>query len=62
MMKADFKSVRGDFAFGKNHFPIEDWYLATPEEVDGKLRDKILSKIFTKHGDAYVSLCPMAKS
>ncbi|HVV95271.1 MAG TPA: ABC transporter substrate-binding protein [Hyphomicrobiales bacterium] len=61
MMKADFKSVRGYFAFGKNHFPIEDWYLATPEEIDGKLRDKILSTIFTHHGDAYVSQCPMAK-
>jgi branched-chain amino acid transport system substrate-binding protein len=62
MMHANFKSVRGYFAFGKNHFPIEDWYLATPEMINGTLRDKILDKIFTHHQDAYISQCPMAKS
>ncbi len=27
LKKADFKSVRGDFKFGNNHFPIQDFYL-----------------------------------
>ena len=25
--KADFKSVRGDFKFGPNHIPIQNFYL-----------------------------------
>ncbi len=25
--KADFKSVRGDFKFGNNHVPIQNFYL-----------------------------------
>ena len=27
MEKADFPSVRGSFAYGKNHFPIQNFYL-----------------------------------
>ena len=27
MEKADFKSVRGDFKFGNNHIPIQNFYL-----------------------------------
>ena len=27
MEKADFKSVRGDFKFGNNHLPIQNFYL-----------------------------------
>jgi branched-chain amino acid transport system substrate-binding protein len=35
--KADFKSVRGDFKFDKNHYPIQNFYM---QEV-------------VKSGDAY---------
>ena len=27
MRKADFKSVRGNFKFGNNHIPIQNFYL-----------------------------------
>ena len=27
MEKADFKSVRGDFKFGTNHIPMQNFYL-----------------------------------
>ena len=27
MEKADFKSVRGNFKFGNNHIPIQNFYL-----------------------------------
>src|SRR5690606_29123362 len=31
LKKADFKSVRGDFKFGSNHYPIQNWYLVHVE-------------------------------
>ncbi len=33
--KLDFKSTRGKFRFGKNHNPIQDYYLRKVEKVDG---------------------------
>ena len=35
MEKADFKSVRGNFKFGNNHIPIQNYYLTnTVKEGD----------------------------
>jgi branched-chain amino acid transport system substrate-binding protein len=34
MEKADFKSVRGDFKFGKNHVPVQSFYLQSAEKLD----------------------------
>ncbi len=33
MEKADFKSVRGNFKFGNNHIPIQDFYLQDVEKT-----------------------------
>ena len=33
MEKADFKSVRGDFKFGKNHIPVQNFYLQERREA-----------------------------
>ncbi len=39
MEKADFKSVRGDFKFGNNHIPIQNFYLQDAvKNADGSLR------------------------
>ena len=35
MLKADFKSVRGKFKFGRNQHPIQDWYALQVEKDDG---------------------------
>ena len=38
MEKADFKSVRGDFKFGNNHIPIQNFYLQDAvKNADGSL-------------------------
>ena len=38
MMKADFKSLRGDFRFNTNHYPIQDFYLVkVAKRPDGKV-------------------------
>ncbi|MCP3866791.1 MAG: ABC transporter substrate-binding protein [Gammaproteobacteria bacterium] len=58
--KADFDSVRGNFRFGPNHHPIQDLYIReviqTPE---GSVTNRIETKVFTDHSDAYASECRM---
>jgi branched-chain amino acid transport system substrate-binding protein len=58
--KADFKSLRGDFKFGANHFPVQDFYLVkVAKRADGKFQTEIESKIFDDYTDAYVGECSM---
>ncbi len=57
--KADFESVRGSFRFGPNHHPIQDIYIRKVVEEDGLLTNRIITKAFTNHSDAYVSQCKM---
>ena len=38
MLKADFQSVRGNFKFGPNQHPVQDWYaLKVEKDADGTL-------------------------
>jgi branched-chain amino acid transport system substrate-binding protein len=56
--KADFKSARGTFSFGKNHFPILDYYLVNAvKNPDGKITLKMGDRILSKHADAYGVNC-----
>jgi branched-chain amino acid transport system substrate-binding protein len=58
--KANFPSVRGNFAFNTNHFPIENFYLFKVEKTaDGKEVLKEQETIFKDHKDAYASECHM---
>jgi branched-chain amino acid transport system substrate-binding protein len=59
LRKADFESVRGSFRFGPNHHPIQDIYIRKVVEEDGLLTNRIITKAFTNHSDAYVSQCKM---
>jgi len=59
LRKADFKSVRGSFKFGPNHHPIHDIYIREVVIEDGVLTNRIVTKAFTDHADAYVSQCKM---
>lgn len=57
---ADFKSVRGPFAFGDNHFPIQDIYVRRVVKADdGTFTNEIVKKVFTSHRDAYAADCKM---
>jgi branched-chain amino acid transport system substrate-binding protein len=59
---ADFPSVRGNFAFNTNHFPIENFYLfQVQKDADGAEVLKKQETIFTDHKDAYASECHMTK-
>jgi branched-chain amino acid transport system substrate-binding protein len=60
LRKADFKSVRGEFKFNNNHFPIQPFYLLKavkggPEGVQLQIE----KKVFDKHEDAYHKDCKM---
>jgi branched-chain amino acid transport system substrate-binding protein len=59
LRKAEFESVRGSFKFGPNHHPIQDIYIREVVEEDGLLTNRIVTKAFTNHSDAYVSQCKM---
>jgi branched-chain amino acid transport system substrate-binding protein len=60
LKKASFKSVRGDFRFGPNQFPIQDYYLRTiGKDAQGRITNRTLNKVFTAHQDTYAGQCPM---
>jgi len=60
LRKADFESVRGNFAFNTNHYPIQDWQLVRVERnSDGKLDYKAGSTIAENYADPYVAECEM---
>ncbi len=57
---ADFKSVRGDFKFNKNQFPVQNYYLQlVGKDPDGRIVHKTMGTVLTARGDAYVQDCNM---
>jgi branched-chain amino acid transport system substrate-binding protein len=57
---ADFPSLRGDFAFGPNHYPIQDFYLTQAvKREDGLYATSIVERIFDDYQDVYAANCPM---
>ena len=59
MEKADFKSVRGDFRFGKNHVPVQSFYLQAAERLDDGYAMKTGERIVAGDVDKYVDKCDM---
>lgn len=60
LKKADFQSVRGDFSYGSNNFPVQNYYLrVVGKDANGQLTNKLVSTVMEKHQDAYVSECKM---
>jgi branched-chain amino acid transport system substrate-binding protein len=58
LKKAAFKSLRGDFKFGPNGFPVQDFYLVkAAKRPDGKFQTEIVEKVFDDYTDAYAKDC-----
>jgi branched-chain amino acid transport system substrate-binding protein len=58
--KADFKSVRGGFKFGNNHFPIQNFYLQEAvTDAKGGLALKTVATIVNYSQDSFHDKCPM---
>ena len=57
---ADFKSVRGNFRFNTNQYPIQDYVLRViGKDPQGRLVNKTVSTVLKDRGDAYVQDCRM---
>jgi branched-chain amino acid transport system substrate-binding protein len=55
-----FKSVRGDFRFGRNQFPIQNQYArVVTKGADGKYQNRMVGQVMKDHGDAYIGECAM---
>ncbi len=62
LRKADFQSVRGNFKFGPNQYPVQNWYLVrVARNAQGKLDYEPVNIIVKDHSDPYASLCKMDK-
>jgi branched-chain amino acid transport system substrate-binding protein len=60
LKKADFKSLRGDFKFANNNYPIQDFYLVrVAKRADGKFQTEIEKKVFSAYTDVYAKECEM---
>jgi branched-chain amino acid transport system substrate-binding protein len=60
LAKADFKSLRGDFKFSANHYPIQNFYLVkVAQRTDGKFQTEIVEKVFENYADIYGKDCAM---
>jgi branched-chain amino acid transport system substrate-binding protein len=60
LQAADFKSVRGNFKFGANHFPVQDMYVfEVAKDAKGRVNLKTIGTPLKNHTDAYASQCKM---
>jgi branched-chain amino acid transport system substrate-binding protein len=60
MEKADFQSVRGPFKYGKNHIPVQNFYLQEAEKLPDGWVMKTGEQIASSDADKYVDKCNMA--
>ena len=57
---ADFKSVRGDFKFGNNQFPVQDLHVFEAyKDPQGRMNLKTIGTPLKNSTDAYASQCKM---
>lgn len=57
---AKFESVRGDFQFNRNHFPIQSHYLLeVTKDEKGRLVNAVRGLVNSAYQDAYVGECKM---
>jgi branched-chain amino acid transport system substrate-binding protein len=60
MEKANFNSVRGNFKFGNNHIPIQDFYLQdAAKNPDGSYSLHTVATIVKNDQDRFHDQCPM---
>jgi branched-chain amino acid transport system substrate-binding protein len=60
MRKANYKSVRGPYKYGNNHFPIQNFYLQdVVKDPEGNLTLKTVATIVKDSQDKHHDKCPM---
>jgi branched-chain amino acid transport system substrate-binding protein len=57
---ADFRSVRGNFKFGANHYPVQDfWLCQVAKRADGKFQTETVRKVLENDTDPWAAECRM---
>lgn len=57
---ADYDSVRGDYSYGNNNMPVQNFYLReVVEDADGNWTTKVVSTVFENHQDSYAAECAL---
>ncbi len=60
LREADFASVRGDFSFNNNHYPVQDFHaLKVVKRDDGKFHTSFVSTIVKDYKDSFAGDCRM---
>lgn len=55
---ADFRSVRGPFKFGANHYPVQDfWLCKVVKRADGKFATETVRRVLENDTDPYAAEC-----
>ncbi|WP_425471971.1 ABC transporter substrate-binding protein [Sulfitobacter sabulilitoris] len=57
LAEADFASVRGDFKFGTNQHPVQDYYVREVIKEGDVFTNKVIATSLTDHVDAYAAEC-----
>lgn len=58
---AQFNSVRGDFRFGPNNYPVQDYHIFQVGNEGGRTVLKtVTERVLAKHADAYAGQCQRA--
>ncbi|MGJ7530211.1 ABC transporter substrate-binding protein [Variovorax sp. GB1P17] len=57
---ANYKSVRGDFRYGPNNFPIQNYYLRViARDANGRIANKVIGTVFQNYQDSSAVKCAM---
>ncbi|TDH60450.1 ABC transporter substrate-binding protein [Dankookia rubra] len=57
---ADFRSVRGNFKFGANHYPVQDfWLCQVAKRPDGRFQTETVRKVLENDIDPWAAECRM---
>ncbi|CAN7396457.1 ABC transporter substrate-binding protein [Pseudoduganella sp. LjRoot289] len=60
LQAASFKSVRGEFKFNRNHYPVQKYYSRMiGKDAQGRITNRTLGVVFDNHQDAYVGACKL---
>ena len=59
MLKADYASVRGKYTYGKNHLPVQNFYLReVVADDDGNWTTKVVKTVYENHVDSICRRMP----
>lgn len=60
LAKAQFPSVRGNFRYANNHYPVQNFYLRTiGKDAEGRVTNKTIKTVLENYGDAFSAQCGM---